>query len=165
MRSNLCLLLALSALALSGAAHAADHDTHPMPMAGGAPTAGKPRLTIVSAWSRPTPAGAPTGVGYLTIVNSGDGADRLVGAASPAARVVEVHEMSMTGGVMRMRPAADGVPVPAGGRTTLAPGGYHLMLIGPTRPLKAGDKVPVTLRFQRSGAVQAMLDVGQGPRP
>jgi copper(I)-binding protein len=136
----------------------------------GLPAAASPapataKLTIDGAWSRPTPAGAPTGVGYLTIVNAGPADDRLVGAASPVASKVEVHEMSMAGGIMRMRPAPDGVPVPAGGKASLAPGGYHLMLIGPTRPYRIGDRIPVTLRFAKAGAVSATLTVGtEAPR-
>lgn len=154
-------LLALTALTTTTPVLAAEHDHH-MTQATSAPAAlrpGKPQLRILGAWSRPTPPGAPTGVGYLTAVNSGVGDDRLVGATSALARSVEIHEMSMAGGVMRMRPAPNGMIIPAGGRAALGPGGYHLMLIGPTRPYKLGDRIPVTLRFEKSGAVKIDLVV------
>ena len=120
-------------------------------------------LAVTQAWSRPTPAGAPTAVGYLTITNHGHIPDRLIGASSSAARSVEIHQMSMTGGVMRMRPVAGGLAIGAGQTIALSPGGYHLMLIGPKRPFKAGEHVPVTLEFARAGKVMATLDVGSGP--
>ncbi|MEG8019573.1 copper chaperone PCu(A)C [Sphingomonas sp. LR55] len=59
--------------------------------------------------------------------------------------------MSMDGGVMRMRQLVDGLAVPAGGTATLAPSGNHIMLIGLKSPLKAGERVPATLRFARGG--------------
>lgn len=116
-------------------------------------------LRISHAWSRPTPPGAPTAAGYLTIQDKGGVADRLTGGSSPDAAAVEVHQMSMTGGIMRMRPVEGGLAVPAGGTVTLAPGGYHLMLIGPKRPFKIGDRIPVTLAFARAGRVPIRLVV------
>jgi hypothetical protein len=118
-------------------------------------------LKISHPWSRPTPPGAPTAAGYLTIVNTGDVPDRLVGAASPAAESVDLHRESMVGGIMSMRPVLDGLVVPAHGSAKLAPGGYHLMIISPKRPFRAGDRIPVTLRFERAGAVGVDLSVEQ----
>jgi len=119
-------------------------------------------IAIEGAWARPTPPGAPTGAGYLTIRNHGP-ADRLVAVASPVASRVEVHEMTMEGTIMHMHPLPDGVAVPAGGTVTLAPRGAHLMMIGLKQPLKEGETVPVTLRFQRAGEVKAALKVRQPP--
>lgn len=113
-------------------------------------------VVIARPWSRPALAGG-TGAGFMTLRSTG-GADRLVSAASPAARTVELHTMTMDGGIMRMRPVPD-IPVPAGGTVTLAPGGMHVMLIGLTAPLRAGDRIPVTLTFERAGAVQVELAV------
>lgn len=118
-------------------------------------------LKISHAWSPPTPPAAPTAAGYLTIVNTGKTADRLIGGSTVAAAEVEVHHMSMAGGVMVMRPVSGGLALPAGGSVTLAPGGYHLMFIGPKRPFKLGDHVPVSLRFEHAGTVNVDFTVEQ----
>jgi copper(I)-binding protein len=124
------------------------------------------RLHISHPWVRPTPPGAPTAAGYLTIANHGASADRLLGGTSPQIGRIEVHEMSMTGQVMRMRPMADGLEIAAGQSVNLSPGGdRHLMLVGPKRPLKVGDKVPVALRFQKAGAVNVTFVVEADGRP
>ncbi len=68
-------------------------------------------LTITAPWVRPTPPGAPTAAGYLTVTNNGGEEDHLIGASSPASASMEVHEMTMDGNVMRMRPVAGGVPI------------------------------------------------------
>jgi copper(I)-binding protein len=116
-------------------------------------------LKIGHPWSRPNPPGAPTAAGYLTVINTGRQADVLLGGSSPMASKVEVHQMTMTGGIMRKRPVAGGLPIAPGQAVKLEPGGYHLMLIGPRRPFKVGDHVPVTLRFQKAVAVNIELDV------
>ena len=116
-------------------------------------------ISIEKPFSRATPGGAKVGAGYMTIVNKGTAADRLVSAASPAADKVEIHEMSMQDNVMKMRELPGGLPIEAGKSVSLAPGGYHLMLMGLKAPLKQGDKVPVTLTFAKAGKVEVMLDV------
>jgi hypothetical protein len=121
--------------------------------------AAEPAIRIEHPWSRPTPPSAPTAVGYLTIVNGTDRPDRLISVASPAADKVEVHSMSMTGGIMRMRPVEGGLAVPAHGSVALAPDGDHLMFIGLKRPFKAGEHIPVTLRFEHAGDRRTELDV------
>jgi periplasmic copper chaperone A len=67
--------------------------------------------------------------------------------------------MSMNNGVMKMRPLADGLTLPPGKSITLAPGGYHIMLMGLTAPLKSGEKVPVTLTFEKAGEAKVTFDV------
>ncbi|WP_240098324.1 copper chaperone PCu(A)C [Thermomonas flagellata] len=121
--------------------------------------AGKDRLRVEDAWSRATPPGAPVAGGFLTIVNPGPRADVLLGASSPIAEKVEVHEMKQEGGMMRMRELRDGLPVPAGGKVVLAPGGYHLMFIQPRQPLKEGERFEATLRFRDAGAVKTTFQV------
>ncbi len=116
-------------------------------------------IQIEQPFSRATPGGAKVGGGYLTIVNKGSAADKLVAASSPASERVEIHEMKMEGGVMKMQEVAGGLAVDAGKSVALAPGGYHLMLMGLKAPLKEGDKVPVTLTFEKAGKVDATLDV------
>ena len=116
-------------------------------------------LVVAKPWARATPAGATTGAGYLTIENHGQADDRLVGVSSPSAAKAEVHQMSMDGGVMRMRPAQGGIAIAAGKSVTLASNGYHIMLLGLIAPLKQGDKVAVTLMFEKAGRVDVQLDV------
>lgn len=117
-------------------------------------------LHALHPWSRPVPPAAPTGVGYLTLVNETSRPERLLGGDSPALRGgVEVHEMSMTGGVMRMRPVPGGLLIPAHGRAELRPGGAHLMLIGPKRAYKPGALIPVTLRFDHAPPLPVSLQV------
>jgi copper(I)-binding protein len=124
-------------------------------------------ISIENPFSRATPGGAQVGAGYMTITNKGTTADRLMAAASPAAGQVQIHEMSMDGGIMKMRELAGGLTINAGKSVALAPGGFHLMLMGLKAPLKAGDKVPVTLTFEKAGKVDVSLDVQGigGPPP
>jgi copper(I)-binding protein len=115
-------------------------------------------LRILHPYARATPPGARSGGIYLVVENAGKQADRLVGAASPAARIVEIHEMRMEGNMMRMRPVA-ALDIPAGGKATLAPGGYHVMLSELHAPLVAGTTVPLTLKFEKAGAIDVTVDV------
>jgi len=114
-------------------------------------------LAIGHPWTRAAGANA-NGAGFMTLRNNGAAPDRLVSAASPAARVVELHTHIREGDVMRMRPVAD-IPVPPGQTVHLRPGGLHIMLIGLTEPLRQGASVPLTLRFERAGEVQVTLSV------
>jgi copper(I)-binding protein len=116
-------------------------------------------ISIAQPWSRATPGGATVGAGYLTITNGGDAADRLVSATAEVAGRAEIHQMSMTGGVMKMRPVPEGVELPANGTVALAPASYHLMLLGLKRPLKAGDTFAGTLTFERAGTVDVTFVV------
>jgi len=116
-------------------------------------------IVIEKPFSRETPGGAKVGAGYMTITNKGNTADRLVSASSPAAGKVEIHEMTMQDGIMKMRELPGGLPIAAGKTAALAPGGYHLMLMELKAPLKMGDKVPVTLSFEKAGKVNVTLDV------
>ena len=113
----------------------------------------KGAITASDPWSRTTAPRATVGAGYLTIRNSDPQPDRLLSATSPRAAKVEIHTMTMDGGVMRMRPLPDGLEVPAGGEASLAPGGNHIMLIGLKAPLKEGERIPATLRFARAGTI------------
>jgi copper(I)-binding protein len=116
-------------------------------------------LVITQAWTRATPGGAKTGGGFLTIENKGSAPDKLVGVSADAAGKVEVHEMAMDGGVMKMRPVEGGLTIDPGKTVKLAPGGLHLMMTDLKSPLKQGDKLPVTLQFQKAGKVAVTLDV------
>jgi copper(I)-binding protein len=124
-------------------------------------------LVISQPWSRATPGGAKVGGGYLTITNNGTAPDRLAGGSSEVAGKVEVHEMSMNGGVMTMRQLENGLTIAPGKTVTLAPGGIHLMLLDLNVPLKQGQSVPITLVFEKAGPVKLSFDVlgvgAQGP--
>jgi periplasmic copper chaperone A len=124
-------------------------------------------LVISQAWTRATPNGAKIGGGYVTIENKGSAPDRLIGGSADVAGKVEVHEMSMVGGVMKMRPVEKGLTIDPGKTVKLAPGGYHLMMMDLKSQLKQGDKVPVTLEFEKAGKVTVSFDVAgvgaQGP--
>ena len=116
-------------------------------------------LVITQAWSRATPGGAKIAGGYLAIENKGTVPDRLVGGSGDVAARIEIHEMAMTNGVMTMRPLDKGLAIEPGKTVKLAPGGYHLMMMDLKNPLKQGDKVPVTLEFEKAGKVTLSFDV------
>src|SRR6202043_1113153 len=124
-------------------------------------------LVITQAWSRATPGGAKVGGGYLTIENKGSAPDRLIGGSADVADKIQVHEMATNNGVMTMRPLDKGLVIEPGKTVKLAPGGVHYMLLDLNGPLKQGDKLPVTLEFERAGKVALSLDVqgigAQGP--
>jgi periplasmic copper chaperone A len=102
-------------------------------------------VAVADAWIRATPPGATTAAAYLTLTNAG-AADALVGAASPAARVAELHGNMQMNGMQHMH-VAESIPLPTGTPVELAPGGLHVMLIDIVAPLAPGDRVPLTLRF------------------
>lgn len=122
-------------------------------------------ITVTDAWARSSSASASAGAAYATITNAGSAADALIGASSPAAATVEVHETVVMGspdpsggGMMGMQPVAR-VEIPAGGSLQLKPGSYHVMLIGLVKDLKAGDTIDLTLKFERAGAVTVKAQV------
>jgi periplasmic copper chaperone A len=116
-------------------------------------------LVITQAWSRATPGGAKIGGAFLTIENKGSVADRLIGGSGDVSPRVEVHEMATNNGVMTMRPLDKGLVIEPGKTVKLAPGGYHLMMFDLKEPLKQGDKVPITLEFEKAGKVKLSFDV------
>lgn len=111
-------------------------------------------LSIVDAYVREAPPNAPASAAFMLIRNTGTADRRLTRADSPAAASVELHNHVNDNGVMRMRqvPAID---IKAGGQTELKPGSYHIMLIGPRQPLKAGEHVSLTLSFD-DGSTQTV---------
>ena len=117
-------------------------------------------LTISPPWSRATPPGAKVAGGYMMITNASGEADRLVSATADIAARVEIHEMAVVDGVMKMRPLDDGVEVPAGGMVELKPGSYHIMLMGLTGALKEGEVFGGTLTFEKAGSVDVTYQIG-----
>jgi periplasmic copper chaperone A len=114
------------------------------------------QVQVDNAWARATPPGAKIGAGYLTLRAAA--ADRLLGASSPAAERVEMHQTLREGDIARMR-EVKAVDVPAGKTVEFKPNGSHLMLVNLKAPLKAGARVPLTLRFEKAGEVKAELEV------
>jgi copper(I)-binding protein len=117
-------------------------------------------IAVEAPWSRATPGGAKVGAGYLTIKNGGAAPDRLVSATVDIAERTEIHEMSMSDGMMKMRQVSDGMAVPAGGSVALAPNGYHLMFLGLKKPLTEGGTFTGTLTFEKAGTVAVTFEVG-----
>jgi copper(I)-binding protein len=115
-------------------------------------------LSIDHPFARATPPGAKTGGAFFVVENTGKTSDKLIRVASPAAGATELHEMAMDGGVMKMR-AITSMDVPAGGKLELKPGGYHVMMFDLKQPLKPGDKVPLTLTFEKAGSILVSVDV------
>ena len=116
------------------------------------------QVQIEQPWCRAMPGGTKLGACYLVLKNTSASADRLVGASSPAAARVETHVTRKEGEVMTMRPVS-GYDIPAHGTFELKPAGPHLMFIDVRQPFKEGDKVPVTLRFEKAGEVKAQFAV------
>ena len=114
-------------------------------------------IVIGHPYARATAPGQPTGGGYLSLENHG-GDDRLLSASAGVSSGVELHSMSMDGDVMRMR-QVDGVALPAGKVVDLKPGGLHIMFVGLKAPLKAGDKFPMKLKFEKAGEVEVTVSV------
>ncbi|HXO68751.1 MAG TPA: copper chaperone PCu(A)C [Bradyrhizobium sp.] len=110
-------------------------------------------LTVTSPWTRATPGGAKIAGGYLKIANNGTSADRFVGAKSNTSDRIEIHEMSMSDGVMKMRPLPNGLEIKPGETVELKSGGYHLMFMDLKQPLKPGDSFKSTLQFEKAGSL------------
>lgn len=111
-------------------------------------------IEIDAPWSRATPKGAKVAGGYLRIRNTGSTPDRLTGGTFVPAGGVEIHEMSMDRGVMRMRELKDGLEIKPGAAVELQPSTMHLMFTDLKRPLAKGEHVKGTLVFEKAGAVE-----------
>ena len=144
--TNRCLLLLAAGIAFASTALAHDYvqgDIH-----------------IISPWSRPLPAVSPNGAAYMTLMNKGNAPDRLLSVSTPAARKAEIHDHTMEGGMMKMRPV-DHVDIVPGDPSVLQPGGMHIMLMGLKEPLVEGKFFPLTLNFERAGTVEVTVTVAE----
>ena len=141
-----------------------------------------PAITVTDAWARNSPMVANAGAAYMVIGNEGTSADALIGAASPVAATVEVHEtvamapspaesggmgmaspapgasMGAGGGMLGMQ-KVDRVEIPAGGSVELKPGGIHVMLIDLQQDLVVGQSIEITLTFEQAGEVKVNAEV------
>ncbi len=118
--------------------------SEPVPVDAGA-------IMVEQAWARASPGNATSGAAYVTLIGAHQ-ADALVGLSTEIAAVSEVHESFVDNSVMKMR-AVPRLPVPAGRTVMLAPGGYHVMMMGLKHPLVAGQSFPLTLRFEHAPPV------------
>ena len=124
--------------------------------------AAKAQVTVLDPWVRGTVEGQTTTGAYMTLKSSA--AARLVAVTSPVAARCSVHEMTMSGNLMRMR-ALESVPIAAGGTVTLEEGHQHVMLEGLSHTLKPGDAVRLTLTFADSRGKRQVLNVQAPVRP
>jgi len=115
-------------------------------------------IAVSDAWARPSPMMERAGAAYMVLQNNGATEDKLLSVESDVAKTIELHETKEMNGMMQMSPVPN-IPVPANGKTELKPGGLHVMLIGLTRELKAGDKVQLTLNFEKAGKVPVTAEV------
>lgn len=115
-------------------------------------------ITVEAPWARATPAGAKIGGGYLTVRNDGKEADRLIGFSSPVAGRGEVHEMTMTDGVMKMR-EVKAIDIAPGASVELKPGGFHLMFVDLKEGLADGKRVKGQLVFEKAGPVDVEFSI------
>lgn len=116
-------------------------------------------IRVEQPWSRATPGGASVAAGYVKLTNTGKEPDRLTGATFERAKSVEIHTMTNDDGVMKMRQLPDGIELPGGGTVELKPGGQHLMMMGLSEGLKAGESVNGKLTFEKAGSVDVTFTV------
>lgn len=119
------------------------------------------QTAVKDPWVRATVAQQGATGAFMTLTSTAGG--ELVGAASPVAGVVEVHEMKMEGNVMKMA-AVDKLALPAGKAVELKPGGYHVMLMALKKEIKAGDAVPLTLTVKTADGKTEKVEVSATAR-
>jgi len=123
-------------------------------------------IEIKHPWARATPKGATVAGGYLKLINTGTTPDRLIGGTNANSEKFEIHQMSMDGGVMKMRPLPNGIEIKPGETVELTPGSSHLMFVGLKVPFEKGKRVKGTLNFEKAGSVDVEYVVeGIGATP
>ena len=115
-------------------------------------------ILLTELWSRATPSGAKVAAGFFTVENTGSEPDRLVDIKTPVG-TAQIHETAMVNGVSTMRPLDGGLAIAPGQKVTLAPGGLHVMITELKERLKEGQMLPLTLRFQKAGEIEATLHI------
>ena len=120
-----------------------------------------PDIRISDAWARQSSKAATNGTSYMIIENKGNADDALIGASADVSNVVEIHEVVIDdNNVMHMKPVeGQRLVIPARSKVTLQPGGYHIMFIGLKEPLKEGDVIDLTLKFEKSGEKKVQAPV------
>lgn len=123
-------------------------------------------ITVDDAYARSSAMSAKTGAAFMMIHNTGDTDDRLIGAASPAAKLVQLHTHKQDeNGVMKMMHVEDGFAVPADGMIKMQRGGNHVMFMGITAPFEQGKTIPLTLTFEKAGDIDidVVVDLDRQP--
>jgi periplasmic copper chaperone A len=115
-------------------------------------------IIVADAWARATPKGSTTAVIYITVINNGQDADRLLGATTPMAEKVQLHSNTNDNGVMKMRELTS-IEIEAGKKVALKPGGTHAMLVGLKQPLVEGQSFSVTVEFEKAGKIDVPVSV------
>ena len=115
-------------------------------------------VRVENAWVREAPPGAEMLAGYMTVYNDGSAPVALTGASSPALGRIELHRTVMKNGVASMI-AQKQVEIPAGAGVRFAPGGLHLMLFNPTRRLKEGQHIELSLRLDNGTRIDTQAEV------
>ncbi|PKQ12487.1 MAG: copper-binding protein [Alphaproteobacteria bacterium HGW-Alphaproteobacteria-1] len=116
-------------------------------------------IHILDTYARAASPMAKTGAAFMLIENIGDADDRLIGASSPVAPMVQIHTHREEGGVMKMVHVEDGLDVPAGETLVLQRGGNHVMFMGLTESFEQGKEIPLTLIFEKSGEITVDVPV------
>lgn len=115
-------------------------------------------LQVRHPWTRATAARDKFAVAYIEIRNSGRQPDRIIGVSTPVAERVELHSAKREGDRATTRKVTS-FEVSARWRLLLRPGASHLALVGLRRPLAKGERIPLTLRFERAGELKVELEV------
>jgi hypothetical protein len=124
-----------------------------------APAATLGSIEILRPCARPSSDTPSRAAGFFDLSNKGAEPDRLIAARSPLAEKIEIHAIKVVGGDVAMRPREAGLVLPTGVTLTLQPRGYHLLLMGLRAPLKSGDRLAVTLIFEKAGSIDIELPV------
>lgn len=123
----------------------------------------QPQISVEKIWSWPahasTDGGSSTGAVFMTVINDGEVADRLLHVYSEAAETLEIHETVMLGDRMKMQPVTNGIEIPAHGQIEFKPRSHHIMLIGLKRDLQPGERFPIVLEFEKSGNLAVESEV------
>jgi len=122
-------------------------------------------IEVHDPYARSASPMAKTGAAFMVIHNHGDADDRLIGAASPAAQMVQLHTHREVDGVMKMLHVEEGFDLPADGEIIMARGGNHVMFMGLTEPFEQDDMIPLTLTFERSGEIEIEVPVDLDRKP
>lgn len=157
MRIIAAALIAAFALAACG-------NDRPQQFAEATSAPAAPVLRVESLTVTPTVDARTPSSAFFTVRNVGGEADRLVSATTTAADRIDIHDTRVDDkGEARSFSIAGGVPIPADGQVAFAPGGLHLKVIGAHAPLGEGGRIPLTLTFERSGAIQFEAVVAPAP--
>ena len=116
-------------------------------------------LTIDHPYARSTPPSSPVAGGFMTITNTGTDTDRLIGGTSTFSDTVEIHEMVMVEGVMKMNQLENGLEIPPGETVVLKPGSYHIMFIGLQEQLKPEERRKGLIKFEKAGDIEIEYSV------